>query len=394
MATQAKLGVIEGKPTRKELLDAARALLPGIAARREAADAAWDLPPETVAEIRAAGLFRAFQPAQWGGLELDQRIVLDIQNLFAETCISTAWIYGVLSVQAFFLARFDPRAQADVWGADPEALLSSSFQPLGKVTPVEGGFRISGRYTFSSGSSHCGWALIGGIVPPGVGRETPEMRLFLVPRNDYAIDDVWRVIGLKGTGSNDLVIEDAFVPDYRTYRPDQGFLPLIAETSLPPLYRLPWMHVFTSMISNLGVGGARGAMHAFTEATRTRKSGFTGASASENPAHLSVIARTRAETDAADLVAKRNVGRYLECIENGEPMALAEALTYRAQLTSSMRRMAALVDEMMLLLGGRGIHLASPLTRFWLDLMAARAHIGNDPAGILAQLAGETIAGR
>lgn len=394
MATKAKLELIDGKPSRDDLLARARALLPAVAARREAADAGWDLPVETIAEIRAAGLFRALQPARWGGLELDPRIVLDIQNLFAETCISTAWIYGVLSVQAFFLARFDQRAQADVWGADPDALLSSSFQPLGKVTPVDGGFRISGRYTFSSGSSHCGWALVGGIVPPAAGREAPEMRLFLVPRQDYAIDDIWRVIGLKGTGSNDLLIEDAFVPDYRTYRPDMGLLPLPADSALPPLYRLPWMHVFTSMIANLGIGGARGALAAFTEATRTRKSGFTGAPASENPAHLSVIARTRAETDAADGIAKRNFGRFIDCVDRGEDMPLADALTCRAQLTGSMRKMAALVDEMMLLLGGRGIHLASPLSRFWLDMMAARAHIGNDPTGILGQLAGETIAGR
>lgn len=383
-----------GALTREELLARVHALLPAVASRREAADAAHDLPPETVGEIRAAGLFRVFQPAAWGGLELDPRAVLDIQNAIAEVCVSTAWVYGVLSVQAFFLARFDARAQADVWAADPEALLSSSFQPLGVVTPVDGGFRLSGRYTFSSGSRHCAWALIGGVVPPGPGREAAEMRLFLAPRRDYVVDPTWRVIGLKGTGSNDLVLENAFVPTYRTYRPDPGLLPLGASSGLPPLYRLPWMHVFTSMVANLGIGAARGALGAFADETRSRKAGVTGAAASENPAYRSVIARTRAEADAAEGLAKRNFGRFLECVATGEEMALAEALTYRAQLTGGLRKMADLVDEMMLLLGGRGIRLSSPLSRFWLDLMAARAHAGNDPAGVLGQLADETLAGR
>lgn len=394
MATQAAHGPIADVPSRDTLIARARALLPAIAARTAEADARRDLPPETVAEIRDAGLFRSFQPRGWGGLELDPRTVLDIQNVFAEVCVSTAWIYGVLSVQAFFLARFDGQAQADVWGKNPLALASSSFMPVAKVTPVDGGFRIAGRFTFSSGSSHCDWALVGGIVPAGPGRENPEMRLFLVPRADYAIDDTWRVIGLKATGSNDLVIEDAFVPAYRTYAPDMGLLPLPASSGLAPLYRLPWMHVFTSMVSNLGVGAARGALAAFVEATKVRKSGFTGAAASENPAFLSVIGRTRAEADAADVVAQRNFGRYIDHVAADAPMSLADALLYRSHLTGSLRKLAALVDEMLLLLGGRGIHLDSPISRFWLDLSAARAHVGNDPTGILGQLAGETLAGR
>jgi 3-hydroxy-9,10-secoandrosta-1,3,5(10)-triene-9,17-dione monooxygenase len=394
MATQAAFDPVEDRPAEETLIARARALLPAIAARREEADSRRDLPPETVAELRAAGLFRAFQPRGWGGLELDPRVVLDIQNIFAEVCVSTAWIYGVLSVQAFLLARFDRQAQADVWGGDPMALVSSSFQPVGTVTPVDGGFRIAGRFPFSSGSSHCDWALVGGVVPPVPGRDKPEMRLFLIPRADYAIHDTWRVIGLKATGSNDLVIEDAFVPGYRTYAPDSGLLPLPASSGLSPLYRLPWLHVFASAVSNLGVGAARGALAAFAEATKSRRSGVTGVAASDNPLFHSVIARTRAEADAADVIAKRNFGHYVDHVARDAPVSLSDALVYRAQLTSSMRKMALLVDEMMLLLGGRGIHVDAPISRFWLDLSAARAHVGNDPSVTFSQLAGETIAGR
>jgi 3-hydroxy-9,10-secoandrosta-1,3,5(10)-triene-9,17-dione monooxygenase len=151
MATRAACSLVEANPLRETLIARAHALLPAIAARAEEADARRDLPSDTVAEICAAGLFRSFQPRSWGGLELDPRDVLDIQNIFAEVCVSTAWIYGILSVQAFLLARFDQQAQADVWGKNPLALVSSSFQPVAKVSPVEGGFRIAGRFSFSSG---------------------------------------------------------------------------------------------------------------------------------------------------------------------------------------------------------------------------------------------------
>lgn len=394
MATQASAPAqTRGKaPAASELMARARALVPAIAARRDTAREARELPRETIAEIRAAGLFRAFQPRAWGGYELDPRIMLDLENVFAEQCLSTAWVFGVLSVQSFLLGRLDPRAQADVWGDDADALVSSSFAPVGKVIPVGGGYRLSGRFTFSSGSSHADWAMVGGMVPPDGTRETPQMRLFLVPRADYRIDDVWDTIGLRATGSNDLVIEDVFVPEYRSYAPDPGLTPLPAASGLPNLYRLPWLHMFTGMIANLGVGAGRGALSAFTEATRTRRASFANAPSRENPAFLAAIGRTRAEIEAIDQTAKHNFGVFIDHIERDAEMPLEEALVYRAQLTGSLRRIASLVDEMMLLLGGRGIRSDGPLTRFWLDLSAARAHPGNDPAPIHAQLAGEMLA--
>jgi len=378
-------------PDRDDLMARARALVPAIVARRGAARVDREVSAQTVAEMKAAGLFRAFQPVAWGGYELDPRILLDLQNVFAEHCLSTAWVFGVLSIQSFMLGRMDPRAQADMWGEDPDMLASSSFPPVGKVTRAEGGYRISGRFSFSSGSHHAGWAVVGGMVPPEEAGAPPQMRLFLVPRADYRIDDVWETIGLRATGSNDLVIEDVFVPTYRSYAPDAGLLPLGPESGLPALYRLPWLYMFTSMVSNLGVGAGRGALAAFTETTRTRRAGFANAASRDNPAFLSAIGRTRAEVDAIDLAAKHNFALLIDHVDQDRAMSLDQALVCRAQLTGSLRRVAVLVDEMQLLLGGRGIRTDGPLTQIWLDLAAARAHPGNDPGLIHAQLAGEML---
>jgi 3-hydroxy-9,10-secoandrosta-1,3,5(10)-triene-9,17-dione monooxygenase len=385
--------ILQRTPAIGDLLERARALVPGIAARRAEAEVRRDIPEATIAAMKAAGLLRVYQPARWGGLECDPRDVYDIQNLFAETCLSTGWVYGVLALQSFFLARFGEQAQADVWGKNPDALLSSSFAPLGKVTRVEGGFRVSGRYGYSSGSSHADWAVVGGIVAPDGEGDVPHLRLFLIPRADYVIDDMWHTIGLRGTGSNDLVIADAFVPDHRVYRPDPGLVPLPPESNLAPLHRLPWVHMASATIGNVAIGGTRAALRAFADATRARRAAPPPPGVPENPALLSVIARAEAEADATGAVSRRNIGRYFSAIAENRAMEPAEALTYRVQITGSLRRLTALVDEMVLLSGGHAIREGSPLTRIWLDLIAARAHFGNDPAGAMAMLGSTLDAG-
>lgn len=379
--------------TPQALIDAAHALLPLVAASSDEANNNGDILPETIAAMKKARLFRAFQPKRWGGLELDPRDAYAIQTVFARTCVSTAWIHGVLSVQSFMLGRMDTLAQSDVWANDPDALVCSSFMPTGRVTPVEGGYRISGRYGFSSGSSHAQWAIVGGMVPPDDARPVPQMRLFLLPMRDVQIDRVWDTFGLRATGSNDLVIGDAFVPAYRTYVPDAGILPLPASSGLPALYRLPWFYVFGSSISNLGVGAARGALAEFVASTRDRRGSAGSGPARENPRYLSVIGRARVEIDSVERQLSENYARLADHVARDTALPLEDALLYRGQLTSNLRKLVALVDEMMLLLGARGIQRNGPLTQVWLDLSAARAHAGNDPTAIHAQIAGAMLDG-
>jgi 3-hydroxy-9,10-secoandrosta-1,3,5(10)-triene-9,17-dione monooxygenase len=365
--------------------------LPLVCDASDAANRNADVFPETVTAMKDANLLRAFQPKRWGGLELDPRHVFDMQNVFAEGCVSTAWVFGVLSVQSFLLGRMDPLAQSDVWGDDPDALVSSSFMPVGQVAPVDGGYRISGRFGFSSGCTHAQWAIVGGMVPPDQARPAPQMRLFLVSMHDIQIDRVWDTFGLRATGSHDLVIEDAFVPAYRTYVPDSGIMPLPVTSGLPSLYRLPWLYVFGSSISNLAVGATRGALATFTAVTRDRQGAMGSGASRDNPRFLTVIGRVRVEIDSIERQLRENFARLVDIVARDDVLPQEDALLYRAQLTGNLRRLTALVDEMMLLLGARGIQRNGPLTQVWLDLCAARAHAGNDPSAIHAQIAGEML---
>lgn len=366
-----------------ELVARARDLAPGIGARWEEAEQRRDVPAASISELRAAGLTRLFQPSRWGGSEIDPRAFFDIQNIVAAHCPSTAWVLGVLNVQSLVLALFDESAQADVWGADPQAMVSSSFMPKGKAEAVEDGYRLSGRWSYSSGASHAQWALLGGRTTSPVGK--PAVRIFLLPRADYAILDVWHPFGMIATGSNDIVAEDVFVPTGRTVTLDAGLLNVTrAERPGPALYRLPWLYLFSAGIANFAIGTARGALDAFLDRAAQHVSSWSGQVARDNPAAQAAAARLDAEIDLVEAGFQRNVAILLDHVARDRAIATQEALRLRVQLTSAVRRLAALVDDFMMLLGTSGIDRRSPITRAWLDLCAARAHPGNDPTAALA----------
>src|SRR5436190_5412545 len=225
MATAPALDPVQGAPSPPELIARARAMIPTLKQRARSCIANRDVPAETIAEMQEAGFFRVLQPQRWGGYEMHPNVFFEIQKALAEGCMSTGWVYGVLGCHPYELALFHDEAQREVWAEDAAMLVSSTYQPVGKVTRVEGGFRLSGHWGFSSGSVHCDWVLLGAVVPPVNPGDPFDMRTFLVPRSDYTIGtDAWHTFGLQGTGSHDIVVDDVFVPEYRTHKAIDGFL--------------------------------------------------------------------------------------------------------------------------------------------------------------------------
>ena len=169
--------------------------------------------------MQAAGLFKVLQPKRWGGYELDIVTYFETQMALGEGDMSVAWVYGVVGVHPWFVALLDDRAAKDIWGKDDTTLICSSLMPTGVAKPVDGGFRISGRWKYASGCEHCDM----GVPRRRRGRKPDDRRIFVIPMSDYEIVDTWHVPGLKGTGSHDIVIEDAFVPEYRTQKYSDNF---------------------------------------------------------------------------------------------------------------------------------------------------------------------------
>jgi 3-hydroxy-9,10-secoandrosta-1,3,5(10)-triene-9,17-dione monooxygenase len=273
-------------------------------------------------------------------------------------------------------------------------LVSSTYQPVGRVTHVEGGFRLSGHWGFSTGSSHCGWVLLGAVVPPKNEGDSFDMRTFLLPRSDYTIDeDAWHVFGLQGTGSHDIIVDDVFVPDYRTHKSIDGFLcrnPGQAENDAP-LYRLPWAQVFVRSVSTAAFGGARAALNAGLEIMQSRISTNTGKASKQDPMLQTALARLHAQGLEMETTLRLTFEELIDLAEAGKDIPMEKRALFAYQSSTVVRRLADLVDDVVQLLGGRAVYTSSAIIQPWLDLNAARAHVANDPANRNADVIGTML---
>jgi 3-hydroxy-9,10-secoandrosta-1,3,5(10)-triene-9,17-dione monooxygenase len=380
--------VLNNVPEPSELIERARQMVPALKARARQTTADHKIPDETIAEMQAAGFFRILQPKRWGGFEMHPNVFFEVQKLLAEGCMSTGWVYGVVGGHPYELALFHDEAQREVWGEDDSVLVASSYQPVGKVERAEGGFYLSGRWGFSSGADHCQWVLLGAMIPPLQEGDPPDMRTFLIPRKDYEIDYTWDTFGLQGTGSQDVVVARAFVPEYRTHKAIDGFLcqnPGQAENTAP-LFRLPWAQLFLRLVSTAALGGTRAAIKAAIEIAQSRVSTNTGKAAKADPILQSAIATAYAQLDEMEVVLRRNFDEAMAIVSDGGELSIERRQLYRFQSASVVRRCAALVDALLPLLGGRAIYMHSPIIQPWLDLNAARAHVANDPNNMAPDL--------
>jgi 3-hydroxy-9,10-secoandrosta-1,3,5(10)-triene-9,17-dione monooxygenase len=383
-------------PSHQELVERARAMIPALKERAKACTAARNVPAETVAEMQAAGFFKVLQPKRWGGYEMNPNVYFDILKTLAEGCMSSAWIYGVIGCHPYELALFHDAAQHDVWGEDQNTLVSSTYQPVGQVERTEGGFYLSGRWGFSSGSMHCKWVLLGALIWPegGPGSGPPDMRTFLLPRSDYqVIEGTWETFGLQGTGSFDILVDRAFVPEHRTHRAEDGFLcknPGQAEND-GPIYSLPWAQIFIRGVSTAALGGTRAAINAAMAIMQDRISSNTGKASKADPILHAAIARAHAETREMELTLKTTFNEQVEIAARGEALPMEMRALSAYQSSTVVRRCAELIDDMVQLLGGRAIYMSSDIIQPWLDVMAARAHVANDPANRTADVIGTML---
>ena len=308
------------QPTQAEqLYKAARDLVPALRERTNETAALGKLPDATIAAMQGAGFFRIMQPARYGGFELDPEVFFKVQMTLAEGCMSTAWVLGVVAIHNWQLALFADQAQQDVWGDDDSTLISSSYMPVGKVEQVEGGYRLSGHWGFSSGSKHCAWAFLGAMVPPKNPGEAPDYRTFLVPRADYEIVENWHVSGLEGTGSHDITVVDAFVPEHRTHRSIHGF-----ECNSPgnavndhPIYRLPFGQIFVRSVCSSAVGALKGVTNSYIVVNKDRVGLNDGNKIATDPDAQMALALAVSTVDECETIMFRNFDKMIAAAQAG-----------------------------------------------------------------------------
>lgn len=352
------------------------------------------VPRETVKEMAEAGLFRVLQPRRWGGYELDPRVFYKVQMALAKGCMSTAWIYGVIGVHNWQLPLFPEQAQQDVWAnGNDGTLIASTYMPVGKAEKVDGGYRFSGRWGFSSGVDHCEWIFLGGLLPKKDNPDELEHTTFLLPRSDFRVEKNWDVLGLRATGSHDIIVENAFVPEHRTHRTnDHSDAGCPGRESNPHwTYKIPFTQVFQRAVSSACLGALEGAIEEFRSRAAAHI-GKHGAKTAEDPNAQMAVAEAMIAVDQLKLVMFRNYDRIVHCAQTGEKMPVEERLMQRAQASLVPKLCAEKVSELLRACAASGLYRSNPIERVFRDIHQARGHIANN-ADAYARASGAMMLG-
>lgn len=350
----------------------------------EEAEQLGRLPDESVRLIRSTGLTRMLQPKKYGGLESTPGEYIEaVMAAGSLGCSAAGWVGGVVGLHPWEVGVMDPRVQEEVWGTDQDTWIASPYVALGRATRVEGGFRFSGRWTFSSGSDHAGWVHLGGLILGDDGEPIPGSdHHFLIPREDFEIvPDSWNTVGLRGTGSNDIVVDDVFVPSYRALEYAtvvDGTAAAAVGMADSPLYKMPWFVLFGNAVSATVVGICEGALAATLDYQRERANVF-GTRITQDSFTLPSIAEAASEIRASRLQVLDNVNRvYDVLVKGGTPSLALRAESRRDQVRASWRAVAA-VDSLFARTGGNAIRADKPLQRLWRDAHAGLNHAVNMP---------------
>ena len=355
-------------------------LLPTLRDRAQETEDARRIPAESIKALQKSGFFRLLQPKRYGGFEADPADFYTAVKMLASACGSTGWVSSILGIHPWNVALFDDRAQQEVWGEDQDTLISSSYAPMGRSEIVEGGYRLSGKWSFSSGCDHGTCALLGG--PAFQDGKPVDFLTYLVPISDYTINDVWRTVGLRGTGSNDIVVEDVFVPAHRalSFKDVSKCKGPGQEVNDSPLYKMPFGSVHPSTITAPIIGMAHGAYDAHVEHQRKRvRAAYAGETAKEDPFAMVRVAEAGSEIDAAWLQLISNINEEYALVKAGEKIPFNLRLKVRRDQVRGTERAIFAVDRMFENSGGRALAEGTPIQRFWRDAHAGRVHAANDP---------------
>jgi 3-hydroxy-9,10-secoandrosta-1,3,5(10)-triene-9,17-dione monooxygenase len=358
----------------RAMLERARALIPRLAERVPAATAARQLPPETIAEYRAAGILRILQPRRFGGMQGRFSLFSRIVEELTYGCASSAWVYAVLAEHQWIIGQYPEAAQIDVWGDDPEAVASSSLAPRAAAKRVAGGWRLSGRYPFSSGCDYAQWAILGAFL--GEMGDPRHIAYLLVPLAEVEIVDDWQVLGLLGTGSKSLVLHDVFAPEHRCVMVSDLFAGTppgaLAHPDYPVL-RAPRGFLVSYSLPPVAVALGRRALDIACTALAGRVSRGV-AKLAESEVVQMAIGEAAAAIDAATLLLHTGRDSSTAAVSSGRKITEAEALRARRDMVYAQHQVAWALDRLCELDGARWVYDSDELGAIRRDVMTIVTH--------------------
>jgi len=361
-----------------EALERAGALVPALRERAARAEAARSMLPETVADLHRTGLLRFAQPKRYGGMELDYVSFVDLPTEIARGCASTAWNVGNLAVHHWMVALCDERAQEEVWGANPDALIASGIAfPQGHGRKVDGGLVVSGHWNFSSGVDPSEWNLLAVTVRDG--ERVVDHRMCLVHRSEYEIIDDWHVLGMRSTGSKSVRATDLFVPAYRTlcmYDCRGGADFPGARANPNPIYRVPITTLGSHCLVGAALGNAQAALDLTCEAVKARSTNYTGMRMRDFQTVQLRIGAAGARVEAARLLCRNDCIAAQRAAAGGRIMTVEEKLRIKRNVAYAAQLCTEAVDLLHAMAGANGIYDSYPIQRLFRDAHSLAAHIG------------------
>jgi 3-hydroxy-9,10-secoandrosta-1,3,5(10)-triene-9,17-dione monooxygenase len=363
-------------PDRQEMLDRAAQIAPELEKRAQATNELRKLHPESFALIRDAGMFRMLQPRRLGGYELDLNTFNLVTRELAKACPSTAWVLGVSGAHTWILAMYPEACQDAIAAVDPETFIPGALTPQGRATPAEGGMRVSGQWQFASGVNHGAWAMFGASLA-STTTERPTGVHFFVPRSDLTIVDTWHSMGLRGTGSNDVVLDDVFVPDHMILPDGQLFANGTEYAKRHETLGYSCIPIFTGLafiLTGPVIGIAETALGAFVERTLEWKDVFIRAS----KAHRVQIQVRLAQAQDEIRSAKARVAGVMELFDHliaeGRRATTEERILAKWQICEAGEACKNAVDRLFVAAGSHSVFDDSVLQRAFRDLHVAKNH--------------------
>ena len=369
----------ESVTSRDELLNRARKIAE--IARERAGQTETDrrVSADMVDMMRSNDLFRTLQPAEFGGFEYGFDMLVDIGATIAEGCASTGWVCSLGMVHQWLISQFPIEAQQDVWAKNPGAIAFGSYAPAGQAVVVDGGFRVSGQWAFASGCDNAQWYLLGGLIDKSSGGK--EAVFYLVDAAECSLDDTWFTMGLAGTGSKTVVVENVFVPSHRVVRTAE----LTTGTSLGalraknPLYKVPLLALLPLCLVAPTLGMAQGALKSFLQTLQTRVTRGAVAGANNRMAEFATVqlrvAEATASIDAGRLLIVRDITETIRCAEQGKAIPVDMRIRNRLDHAFSAKLFTEAVDALFMASGGNAIYSDKEIQRSWRDIHAANVHI-------------------
>ncbi len=363
--------------SREALVRRAEELVPILRQRAPHTDEIRRLSDDTRHDLRASGVARILQPSRYGGCEAHLSGMVDILTTIGRGCGSTAWCLAQYIGHNFMVAQWPERAQEEVWKTSPQNLLSGILIPLlGNARRVRGGYVLSGQFPFVSGVTTCDWCLFAGMVENGPGGN-PEERYFILPQGKFEILDTWDTIGLRGSASHDVKVDNAFIPMHMTLPIKHlkgGDKSPGRKVNQGVLYRSPSYMTFGILISSASVGIADGIVRDYVEQVKSRVALMSGQGLHDQVLQHTRISEATIAVEAAKALLYRNCDEIMQILGAGDLPTHEQRTKYRAAGAYAGKLAFQAANLIWDAGGGRGVYMNNPIARAFRDMCTATRH--------------------